>query len=132
MLPVGEVGEGDDALRGDPQHLVEHGVRATQYLQCLGHDHQIAGIVDEVAQAVVEILFEHADALAQTGGDAVGIDLQPIAGDVLVACQRRQQRAVTAPQIENMSVAGNPVVDQLKIRTHQAVSPVMSAWMRRM
>ncbi len=76
---MGEVGEGDDALLTDTQHLVQHQVRAAQHLQCLGHNHHIEAAVLEVGQPLVQVLLNDIDALTYTGGDIVGVDLQSIA-----------------------------------------------------
>src|SRR5690554_7112245 len=52
---------------------------------------------------------------SDAGGDAVGVDLQTVAGDVLVPGQGRQQGAVAAGQVEDMGALGDPVVDQLEV-----------------
>src|SRR5690606_28356322 len=60
--PVAEVGEGEDGLAADAQHVFDDAIRIVHRLQRLGHDHGIETLVFEVVQAVVEVLVDDVDA----------------------------------------------------------------------
>ena len=59
----------------------------------------------------LSVLLDDVDTFGHTGGDVVGVDLQPVAGDVLAIAQRGQQLAVAAAQVEYPAAGGDPVVD---------------------
>ncbi|MNT09244.1 hypothetical protein D3C72_1440200 [compost metagenome] len=87
-------------------------------LQCLGHDHDVETVAGEVAQALVQVLFDDVDALGHALGDVVGVVFQAITGDLLVIAQPGQQFAIAAPEVEHAAAGGDPFLDDFQISSH--------------
>ncbi|MDT4873113.1 hypothetical protein FQZ97_1083400 [compost metagenome] len=115
---MAEVGEGDDAGLADAQHLRQYPVGEVQGLQRLGHHHHIEAVAGKVAQALVEVLFDHVDALADALGDVLRVDLQAVAADLLVFVQPGQQLAIAATEVEHPAAGGYPVLDDVQVGSH--------------
>ena len=121
--PVTEVGEGNDRLATHAQHFVEDLIRAQYCLQSLGHYHVIEAVILEIAQPFVQILLQHVDAFFEAGRQVVLVDLQTITTDLFVLFQMGQQGAVSAAQVQQAGVRGDPVADQLQVITHGCLPP---------
>lgn len=113
-----EVGKGDDALATDPEHLLEDAIGVLHGLQRLGHDHHVEAVAGEVGQAAVEILLDDVDVLEQAFGDLVRVDLQAVAGDLLVIAQPGEQLAGAATEVEDSAAGGDPFLNDVQIGAH--------------
>jgi len=91
-------------------------------LQGLGHDHHVEAVAGEIAEALVQVLFDDVDAVLQAAGDVVRVDLQAVAGDLLVVTQPGQQVAVAAAQVEHAAAGGDPVLDDFEVGSHGRAS----------
>lgn len=71
-----------------------------------------------VAQALVQVLLDHVDALGHALGDVVRVVFQAIAGDLLVVAQPAQQFAIAAAKVEHAAAGGDPVLDDFQVGSH--------------
>src|SRR5690606_4242526 len=117
-LPVPEIGEGNDALLTDPQHLVQHQMRIMQRLQCLRHQHGIKTFISKISQTAIQVLLNHVQTFIDTQVDLLRINLQAVTFHLLVVDQKFQQGAIAAPQVENPAALRDPVLYFIEIYTH--------------
>ena len=112
--PMGEVGERNDALASNPQHLAQHQPRLGQGLQSLFQHHHVEAAVGKPAQPLAQIGLQDRHATLGGGQHCLGIDLHALTAHLAFALQPLQQLSVAAAQVQHagtrLNLAGDDVI----------------------
>ena len=115
--PVTKIRESHDCLMTHPQHFRQHQIWTMNGLQCLSHQHIIKSLVLNIAQALINILFNDIDAMLEAFGDIVLINFKAVAVHVFCIAQVGQQRAIATAKIQHPGAVRNPGANNLQVRT---------------
>ncbi len=114
--PVAPVGEADDRLPADAQHLAQDHGRVVQERQRLAEDHPVEAGVRIVGQALLQVALAHAQPAAHAGQHPLFGDLDAAALDLSLAHQILEQGAVATAKVKHAGARHDQVGDGAQVR----------------
>ena len=98
---MAEIGEGDDRLPPDAEHLLDDDTRPVGRLQRLAEDDIVEGIVGIVDEIGVGVALDDREAARDAFVDAALADLDAAPVDPARRLEERQELAVAAADVED-------------------------------
>ena len=105
-LPVGDIGEADDAPAAHAEHLGQHPLHVQHGLQRLRKDDEIELPVGEGRQAAVQVPLHYVQPAANTGHDGLFIQFDAHGRAAAAAAEPGQQPARAAAQVQHAGPRG--------------------------
>ncbi len=115
QVPAAEIGEGDDRLAPDAQHVEDDLLGAAHRLQGLRQDHAVERSGVESREAALEVALDDVDAILHAGEHVGVVDVDAVAARVARLPQVLEQHAVAAAEIQHGRVGLDPGGDRLEI-----------------
>ena len=84
VLPVAEVGEGNDGLFGDAGEVAQDVFGVLHRLYGLAQHDDVEAVVVEILQALFQIGLNHVDAACYGGEHAFGVDFDAVAAAIFM------------------------------------------------
>ena len=117
-FPMGKVGESNDPFLSDSQHLIQKLTGLLDGLKCMRHDYIVEGVfLKKLGDAFVQIGLDDRYSLGNTLLYVGCVNFQAVACHITGLAQMREQSAVTAAQVQDMSTWLDPFANDFQIRT---------------
>ena len=111
-----KLGNDDDRVAADAQHLVDDVLDVVHRLQRLREHHDVERGVLEAGEPALEVALDHVDAVGEAREHALRRDLHAVAVGVALAGEEGEQAAVAAAQVEHARAFRHPARDRRVVR----------------